>query len=276
MFKNILTVVLKRVLRFDTYALINIIGLAIGLASFIMITLYVFDEYSYDRYHTKADRIYRVTSVLDFNGVGEKSSSQPFPMAQALLENYPEYIESYVRFFNLQKNQFIIANKQKVFTETRFFYCDSNVFDVFDFKILKGNKDKVLINPFSIVITESMAKKYFEDTDPIGQTLLIDNYYKFEVTGVVKDVVQQSHFQFDFLASFSSLAFVVKNEKMLQSWVWNPCWTYLLLKKPESAAALEPKLGDFVSKYLMFEERQNYHLYLQALTDIHLNSQLGL
>ncbi|NJO90011.1 MAG: ABC transporter permease [Chloroflexia bacterium] len=128
---------LRKILRYNSYSLINVLGLAIGLASFILIVLYVYDEYSYDKYHKKADRIYRITSVLDFDGVGEESASQPFPMGSALKEDYPELVESYVRFFNLQRSQFLVSNDNKVFNERRFFYCDTNVFEVFDFELIK-------------------------------------------------------------------------------------------------------------------------------------------
>ncbi len=274
MFKNDLIFSIKNILRFNTYSLINIFGLAIGLASFILIALYVYDELSYDKYHTKSDRIYRVTSELDFNGTGEESSSQPFPLGPSLTKDYPEYVESYVRFFNLQKSQFLVSNETKVFNEKRFFYCDTNVLDVFDYELIKGDKSTVLKKPFSIVITESIAKKYFEDLDPIGQILKVDNYFEFEVSGVVKDIKPQSHFKFDFLASFSSLPFVFKNEKIMEGWVWNPCWTYVLLKNQESAPKLEANLKLFVKNNIKDGSSENYKLFLQPLPSIHLKSHL--
>ncbi len=260
-------------MRYNSYSLINIIGLAIGLASFILIVLYVYDEYSYDKYHTKADRIYRITSILDFDGVGEQSASQPFPMGPAFKEDYPEYVESYVRFFNLQRSQFLVSNDNKVFNERRFFYCDTNVFEVFDFELIKGDKKDVLKNPFSIVITESTAQKYFEDKDPIGEILKVDNYFEFEVKGVVKDVKDQSHFKFDFLASFASLPYVFKYKKAMTGWIWNPCWTYILLKEGTNAKDLGAEMNEFTERKFG-NEAKNFQLYLQALTDIHLTSHL--
>ncbi|MFN8254232.1 MAG: FtsX-like permease family protein [Bacteroidales bacterium] len=274
MIKKYLTFAFRNIFRFNTYTLINIFGLAVGLASFILIALFVYDEYSFDKYHTKSNRIYRVTSIIDFNGTGEESSSQPFPLAEHLQKEYPQYIESYVRFFNLQKSQFIVSNDTRVFNERRFFYCDTNVFDLFDFELVKGDKKTVLKKPFSIVITESTARKYFEDTDPIGQLLKVDNYFEFEVSGIVKDTKPQSHFKFDFLASFSSLPIVFKNEKIMQGWIWNPCWTYLLLKNEESAPLLEAELDNFCKKHFNEIPKDSYKLQLQPLTDIHLKSNL--
>jgi len=249
------------------------LGLAIGLASFILIGLYVYDEYSYDKHHSKSERIYRITSVLDFDGVGEESASQPFPMGPAFAEDYPEYVESYVRFFNLQRSQFMVSYEEKVFNERRFFYCDTNVFEIFDFELIKGDKNKLLKNPFSIVITESTAQRYFDDGDPIGEILKVDDYYEFEVRGVIKDAKDQSHFKFDFLASFTTLPYVFKYSKAMDGWIWNPCWTYLLLKEGVTANEFEAKMDDFSVKKFG-EEAENFQLNLQALTDIHLTSHL--
>jgi putative ABC transport system permease protein len=273
MLKKYIISSLKKILRYNSYSLINILGLAIGLASFILIVLYVYDEYSYDKYHSNSDRIYRITSVLDFDGVGEESASQPFPMGQALKEEYPDLVESYVRFFNLQRSQFLVGNGEKVFNERRFFYCDTSVFEVFDFKLIKGEKKDILKNPFAIVITESTAQKYFDDRDPIGEILKVDNYFEFEVKGVVEDVKDQSHFKFDFLASFESLPYVFKYSKALTGWIWNPCWTYILLNKDAKVEDLEAKLDEFTKKKFG-DETENFKLYLQALTDIHLTSHL--
>jgi putative ABC transport system permease protein len=236
--------------------------------------LYVYDEYSFDRYHKNAYRIFRLTSVMDFNGVGEKSSSQPFPMAGTLYEEYPEYIENYVRFFNLQKSVFTVAYEEFVFNEKRFFYTDTSVFNIFDFQLIEGNKDSALRKPFTMVITESTAAKYFGDENPIGKLLKVDNYFEFEITGIMKDVPQQSHFKFDFLASFSSLKQLFGNERMMQGWIWNPCWTYVLLKDGQQAEKLSEKFPGFVKEHIQIGKDKAYSLYLQPLTDIHLKSDL--
>ncbi|MEN8119832.1 MAG: ABC transporter permease, partial [Bacteroidota bacterium] len=274
MLKNYIILTLRKIFRYRTYSLINILGLSIGLASFIIIMLYVYDEYSYDSYHENSDRTFRVTSVMDFNGVGEESSSQPFPMAAALYKEYPEYIENYVRFFNLQKSVFTVAFEEKIFNEKRFFYADTSVFNVFDYRLIKGDKSTVLIKPFTMVITKSIAAKYFGDEDPIGRILKVENSLEFEITGIIEDVPQQSHFKFDFLASFNSLNHLLRNEKILHGWVWNPCWTYLLLKDEQQAEKLAAQFPEFMEKYLKIGKKDSYSLYLQSLTDIHLRSHL--
>lgn len=275
MLKNHILLTIRKILRNRSYSLINILGLAIGLASFIIIMLYVYDEYSYDRYHSKYKRIYRVTSEMNFKGVGEKSSSQPFPLGATLYNDYPEFVENYVRFFNLQKSVFTVSYEDRVFNETRFFYTDTSVFSIFDFHLIKGNKYKVLKEPFTMVITQSTAKKYFGDENPIGKILKVDNRFEYEITGIVEDVLPQSHFKFDFLASFSSLKLLFRSERMLNDWVWNPCWTYVLLKPEANAGVLQKKLPDFTKKYIPIGKNETYELFLQPLADIHLSSNLA-
>lgn len=250
------------------------IGLAIGLASFILIVLYVYDEFSYDKYHKNSDRIYRITSKLDFEGVGEESASQPFPLGPAFVKDYPEIVEASVRFYNMQRTQFQISANQKTFNEKRFFYCDSNVFEVFDFHLLSGNKENALVKPFSIIITESTAKKYFETLEVIGKTITIDGHLEFEITGIIEDVKSQSHFKFDFLASFSSLDYLFKNSNMMEGWISNPCWTYLLLHNGLERSQLDAILPEFVDTHFSSDEKDNFKLFSQPLVDIHLNSNL--
>ncbi len=274
MIKNYILLTLRAILRNRSYSLVNILGLAVGLASFIIIMLYVYDEYSYDRYHSKYQRIYRITSNMNFKGVGEKSSSQPFPLAPTLYKDYPQYVENYVRFFNLQKSFFTVAYEDRVFNETRFFYTDTSVFNIFDFHLIKGDKNKALKEPFTMVITESMAKKYFGSENPIGKVLKVDNHFEYEITGIVADIPQQSHFHFDFLASFSTLNHLFRSESVLKNWFWNPCWTYILLKKDVNIEEFRKKLPGFAEKYLKIGNIEEYELFLQALSDIHLHSHL--
>lgn len=274
MIKNYIVLTLRKILNNRSYSLINIIGLSIGLASFIIIMLYVYDEYSYDKYHAKHERIYRITSNMNIRGVGEKSSSQPFPMGETLYKDYAQYIENYVRFFNLQKSVFTVSYEDKVFNETRFFYTDTSVFSIFDFKLIHGDKQKVLKEPFTMVITQSAAEKYFGDENPIGKSLKVDNGFEYEITGIVENIPEQSHFKFDFLASFSSLNLLFRNDLVLKDWIWNPCWTYILLKPENKVDELRKKLPDFAKKYIQIGNNEHYGLFLQPLTAIHLQSNL--
>lgn len=254
-----------------TYSIINISGLGVGIACFILIFQYISDELSYDRYNSKSDRIYRVVTSFDLNGVGERSSSCAFPFAFTLMKDYPEAIESAVRFFNFQSNQILISFKDKKFYEKHFFYADSTVTDIFDLRFLKGNNQTALDTPNTVIISENVANKYFAEENPIGKTILMGTKTPLRVTGVFKNLPSQSHIQFDFLASLNSLK---KDTLAMGNWVYNPCWTYILLKDGYYADYINNRLPDFIKKHLAFTEGANSKAWLQPLTSIHLYSDM--
>ena len=276
MFKNYLKIAVRNLKRHKGYSFINVFGLAIGAACFVLILLFVQDELSYDRYHEKADRIYRAVELIEG---AEESSSQPFPVGETVAIDYPHLVESTVRFFNMQAPTLSLSYEapdgaKQTFNESRFFFVDSTVFDVFDFDLIRGNPETALIDPMSIVLTESMAEKYFGDVDPIGRTIQFEGSHDLRVTGVMADVPRNSHFRFDFLASFSSLRQILPNTQILEGWYWNPAWTYILLREDVQPATLEAQFPDFVQKYFGQQIKDMTVLYLQPLTDIHLHSRL--
>ncbi|MBP6977950.1 MAG: ABC transporter permease, partial [Lentimicrobiaceae bacterium] len=253
------------------YTVVNILGLAIGLTSFMLISLYIIDEMSYDKHHRKADRIYRVINKYDFQGVGEESSSSPAPLAFHLLTEYPDRIETVVRFFNNWLSPYYMTYGDKQFKEYKYFFADSTVFNVFDIPFVQGNPAKALTDPGSVVITESTAKRYFGSEDPMGKPLNVENTWTLTVTGIVRDPIPQSHFTYNMLISMSSLFYAAKEP---QTWVWNPFWTYILLKENADPEELDSLLPQFVNKYFYDAEKAHISLYLQPLTDIHLRSDL--
>jgi len=273
MWRNYLKIAFRNIVRNRTYSLVNIIGLAIGIACFILIALYIADELSYDRYHQNAKNIYRVVNTTDFGGVGEESSSCPFPVGPTLASEYPGMVKKSVRFFNFQAIQTFIEYKEKHFNEKRIFFVDSTIFDVFDVNFVSGSAQTALIEPFSIILTESTAKRYFGNENPIGKNLKIQEQINMKVTGVIKDTPLQSHLKYDFLASMSSVR-TMYGGKLPETWVWNPCWTYLLLENNVNPKALESQFKNFISKYFYDAEKGHVSLYLQALTDIHLKSNI--
>ncbi len=272
MFNNYIKIAIRNLVKHKFYSLINISGLAIGLASFIIIMLYIIDELSYDRYHKNAENIYRLVNVYDFNGVGENSASSPFPVAFTMKDEYPGMIKNVVRIFNFQAPRILIEIGDKRYNERRFFFADSTFFHIFDHEFIHGDPKTVLNESYSVVLTESAAKKYFGDDDPMNKTIKFEKQFDFKITGVIKDVPAQSHFNFDFIASMSSVR-KIYGGKLPQTWVWNPCWTYLLLEDG-AAPVLEKKFPDFINKYFNDAEKENISLYLQPLTDIHLKSRL--
>lgn len=278
MLKNYLFVALRNLSKRKVHSFINITGLAIGLASFILIFLYVQDEVSYDQYHAKSDRIYRVNS--DVKGA-EYSSSMAFPVGETLVSDYDNFVEASVRFFNFQAPTVAISylpdgGDMVRYNEPQFFFTDSTLFDVFDFELLVGDKATALSRPNSLLITESTATKYFGAQDPIGKSIRFENglTIDFEIVGILADTPKNSHFEFDFLASMSSVFAAFPNANFLSGWYWNPCWTYILLYENANVETFKSFFPDFVEKYWPPQVKDQSEMYLQRLTDIHLTSHL--
>jgi putative ABC transport system permease protein len=279
MLKNYLKVAVRNLSRWKGYAAINVFGLAVGIACFVLIALYVFDELSYDRYHAKADRIYRMVEIIEG---AEESASNPLPVGAAIPETYPQFVESAVRFFNLQAPTLSLTYEPpgapaRSFNEAGFFFADSTVFDVFDFALEAGDRATALDRPNTVVLTESAAQRYFGDADPIGKTLLFEGQHPLEVTGVLAEVPENSHFTFDFLGSWSTLRSSVyaQNAGILDfNWYWNPAWTYVLLREGVAPESLEAQFPAFIEERWPDVIKAQSSLYLQPLTDIHLRSRL--
>ncbi len=276
MLRNYLTIAYRHFVKERLYSFINVIGLAVGIACAFLIYLFVQDELSYDRHHPHADRIYRVNEFFEAaDGSGERSSSLPFPMGETLAEEYSDLIEQSVRFFNFQAPFVALSYEpaNKEFNERHFFFVDSAYHQVFDLPLVSGNPATALQEPGSVVISEDMAKKYFEGENPIGKTLRLQAQADLMITGVMRNMPGASHFHADFLASFSTLRQFYGGQ-IPNGWYWNPCWTYLLLRENANVADLEARLPQFVQKFLPEFIRNDVYLKIQALTDIHLTSHL--
>ena len=266
MIKNYLTVAIRNLLKNRTFSAINIFGLAIGMTCFILILLYVQDEMRYDRHHENAHQIYRLAEEVHSSVGVQKVALTSFPMGPALVKDYSEVFDA-VRFFNW-KEKTLVGTQQDHFYEKRVWFTDANVFAIFNFPLRQGDPKTALQEPHSVVITEEMAQKYFGEADPIGQVLAIDGE-DFKITGILKDHIYNTHFQFDFLASLVT--------RGPQGWIDHSYYTYLLLQEDGSARELEAKLPNFierhVSEHLKTSDFQ-FKPFLQPLTEIHLHSHL--
>ena len=273
MFKNYLIIALRNINRYKANTFINIAGLAIGITSFLFILIYVVDELSYDAYHTKSDRIYRINEIIESEeGIGERSASVPIPLGNTLKNEYPDEVENVVRFFNMQRPSFTIEYDGKKYNEDKFFFTDPSVFNIFDLKVIDSIDGNYLDEPFEIIVTQSIAVKYFGEEDPLGKKIRFENWHEYTITGIIEDVPYNSHFRFDFLASFSSTdIYLPKADK---DWYWNPAWTYILLRKGIEPSQLEKKLPQLVQKYFNETINKSTILVLQPLRDIHLRSHL--
>jgi len=280
MLKNYLLVALRVLRRQPGYSLLNLLGLSIGIACFAVIMLFVQDETSYDRFHQEEDRIYRLLDFRKVDGIGEESSSAPFPLAEAMRVDYPDQIDAVVRFFNFQAPSLTLAyqapqGEVRQFNERRLFFVDPEIFEVFDFPLVRGSEEQALAGPNSIVLTEDMAEKYFGNEDPIGKVVRFEEQHEFLVTGVLANLPSNTHLKLDFLVSFSTLNNpAVLREGLINRWIWNPCWTYILLNEQTGPEALEAQFPAFVARHFPESRRDRVTLHLQPVTDIHLHSKL--
>lgn len=264
MLKNYLTTALRNLYKNRGFTALNILGLTIGLASFLLIALYVYHELSFDRFNEKADRIYRITENLRTeNELLLQSTSSP-PMGPRLKDEFPE-VEDYVRFL---QTDMLVKKGDLTFYEENCYLADSTVFDVFTFPMVKGDPETALVEPYSVVLTEPMAIKYFGDENPLDQTLQVGEDV-LKVTGIIKDIPENAHFRFDMLISFSSWS-VNNKENEQNAWFWNSFHTYLLLKKPDQINSLRAKMPEFIEKNIEKGGMYYEDLPLQALTDIYL------
>lgn len=281
MFKNYFKSALRNILKHKGYSFINIIGLAIGMACCLLIFVFVLDELSYDSYNEKADRIYRIAGFFKFGGRNFNNSTVPGPMAEALVNDYPE-VEAGMRFH--APGSTIINYGNISFKERKLIFSDPTIFNIFTVPLLAGDPKTALKNPFTLVLSKKAAGKYFGQENAVGKILKLDNKYDYMVTGIFDSIPHNSHFHFDFIASLSSLQ--VSRE---QSWLNNNFWVYILLNKNADPKSLEAKFPEVIKKYMgpRLEEAlgksmdalvKNGNLkiefYLQPLRSIHLHSDL--
>jgi len=270
MFKTYLKIALRNIKKNKGFSVINIVGLALGMACFILIFLYVQNELSYDNFHESADRIYRVQRRMGSNYMRANASVITYgPLASALVSTYPEVINA-VRIEHRDAYDLAIKYKNTHFYD-RGFYVDKSFFDIFSYDFTRGDAKTALVDPFSIVITEELARKYFGDEEPFGKTLTIveDRSYDAKITGIIKKVPGNSHLQFDFVLSMTSLNTIYETESFGQDWRGYDFLTYLELRNDADYKDLEAKLPALIET---FEKRQNDSYYLMPVKDIHLKS----
>jgi putative ABC transport system permease protein len=270
---NSFKIVLRRARKSKAYSLINIAGLAVGLACCILIVAYILTELSYDGYHKNASRIVRLGVKAEFPGTSITAAVSNTPAGPALVEEFPEVLNA-VRFRPTSPRTVVSYGDRQDY-EGGIFFADRSVFDVFTFPMLKGDPRTALEAPGSLVITASIAAKYFGDEDPLGKVLRLNNQEDRTVTGVIADVPKNSHFTFNMLLSFESL--YAQNRKAQERWLGFPNYTYLLLGDEAQREALEAKLPAFVQAHMADDlkaVRGTLSYFLQPLTRIHLHSRL--
>lgn len=286
MIKNYFKIALRNLMKQRFYSIINILGLAISLTTCLLITLFVLDELSYDRFNKKADRIQRVHLSYQMGGQSGDYAVAAAPLARTVVETYPE-VENAVRFRT--QGGYTVYRGENAYREEEVTFADSSLFSVFTLALLHGNPRTALAQPNTLVISATSAQKYFganwEQSPPLGETLLVGRDKEpYQVTGVFEDVPSNSHFHFGMFLSMPSL-----EESKQEIWLSNNFHTYLLLREGTDVAALQTKLNETFETYAAPQIEQyanasyedflgagNYFNYLlQPLTDIHLHSDLS-
>ncbi len=275
MFKTYVTITLRNLSRQKKYAFINLAALTLGLVPVILILLYVQYELSFDRYHKKKDQIYRV--VNETTGLfGQKflSPMYPSPLAQTMVDKLPEVV-SVTRLQDGGSRE--LEYGEKKFVERNLIYADREIFDIFSFEIVKGNPKTALAQPQSIVLSEAMAKKYFDDEEPMGKFLKLDGFRELRVTGVLKNVPKQSHFLVDFLVPASLMGRSNTRAGVLDpnSWGFANFFIYFLVRQDADVGQLEKKFPKFLETYSSNQHLNRARHFFQPLSDIHLYSHLS-
>lgn len=278
MLRNYLKIAFRNLLKNKAFSIINIAGLALGLTCCLLISLYVVDELSYDKFHENAENIYRVNSDIKFGGQEMTIALSNDPIGATLVNDYPQVKQS-VRFHS--RGDFLVTKGDQTFREERIIFADSTLFDVFTFPLLIGNPETALARPKTMVVTESTARKYFDRTDVIGEVLRFDNEDDYEITGVMQDIPTNSHIRYDFFLSLAG-----DRQSQQNMWLSHNFYTYVVLEAGADPGFLPEQMDQLMEQYVgpqaqrmiditmeEFEASGNYIRYsLMPLTDIHLHS----
>jgi putative ABC transport system permease protein len=278
MFKNYIKTAFRSLKKNKGFTIINVFGLALGLCVCMLIVFYVIDEVSFDQHNTKASRIYRVNNDIKFAGSDRSYAQTPAPLAAAFQNDFPE-VETTMRFRTY--GEFKVRKGNQNVLEHNVVYADSTLFKVFTIPMLQGDPQTALSAPMSVVITETIAKKYFNTANALGQSLTMNDKHVYKVTGVITDLPKQSHFDFNFFVSMIDL-----EDSRDPSWLSNNYNTYILLKEGADPKKLESKFREVVKKYVGGQLQQAVHMdydqfekgggyfriNMTPLTEIHLRS----
>jgi len=279
MFRNYLKVAFRNLWKNKGYSAINIFGLAVGLATCLLILLFVWDEFSFDRFHEKADRIYRIDSDIKFGGSAMRIAVSSDPMGATLKKDYPQ-VEQYTRIY-ASSGAKLLKKDDAYINEEKIAYADSTFFDVFSFPLISGNPKTALNDPNTAVVSESAAIKYFGTTQAVGKVIETNDKVNYKVTAVMRDMPKNSHFIFDVLLSMDNVRYDFGN------YLSHNFHTYIVLKKGADPADFKRIFKEVLDKYVLpqarafmpvksmeeFESTGNYLRYsLMPMTDIHLRS----
>jgi putative ABC transport system permease protein len=275
MYKSYLILAVRRLLKERLYSLIKITGLSVALTCIFLIFLFVSDELSYDTYHDSPGDLYRVVQMPLDGSEANPTATTPFPLYEMVIDDYNHIVKSATRFFNQRapKVSLNYIDGDRQFNETKFFFADSTVFDLFKVDFILGDPQNALKSPDGLVMTESVAKRYFGDEDPLGKVIRVEGRFNLVVSGVIKDIPSNSHVQFEILGAFHSLNNLwvggIPND-----WEWNICWTYVRVNDGIRTEVLNQALRDISDEIQDRRDTSPIYFSSQNVPDIRLNSNL--
>ena len=279
MLRNYLKIAYRNLLKHKLFSMINIFGLAIGMAACLLILQYVSFELSYDQFYEKAEQIYRVQHDRYIDGELQYQKAQAFiPTGETMKNELPEVLE-YTTLFRVSEQADIIMTYQPEdgdavrFTEKEVYHAKGSFLEIFSLPIIEGKKDIHALSPNTVLISTLAAKKYFGDSSPIGKTLSHDYAQDYKIVGVFENIPVNSHLKLDFLFAWSSLSGDESEDS--NNWRWDAFYTYLLLSPEADPERLEAKFPEMITKYMGDQDNRSYSEFdLQPLKDIHLHSHL--
>ncbi len=266
MIKNYLKIALRNIRRHKGYSFINITGLAIGMACCLLITIWVLDELSYDKFHQNAATLYRVEENQDYSGRKFHVYSTPYPMAPALKDEIPEIKEA-TRY--VYAGGLLLSHEEKSFFEDYIWAVDPSFLHMFTFPLIRGDENTALDSPYSLIITEDIADKYFGEEDPLGKVISVNNQYDFSITGVMNNVPHNSYFRFEIIIPYEFLRTTAQTN---EEWGSNSIQTYVQLQENIPAEQANEKISGFIRTRLP-ENRTN--LMLMPFTNLRLHEYSG-
>ncbi len=275
MFQNYLKTLIRIFSRNRLFMALNLLGLSVGLVCFILIQLYVYYETSFDRHHPDSDRLYRMAMKGDMSGFSFEAAVMGGPLGGIMQDEIPEVIE-HTTFYHMPRPILIQKRESRIYQE-HILFVDSCFLDVFGYEIIAGDPGTMLNAPYSMVLTETMARKFFGDENPIGQQINWNNTSEYTVTGLIRDSQYNSHLNFEVLASFNSLLEQDLYRNLLTTVLAFVSYNYIVIEENTDLDTLQKKLDEVILKYMgesMEATGSHFELFLQPVTDIHLNSNL--
>ncbi len=274
MLRNYLKIAWRNFKRETSYSLINTVGLSVAITAFILIALFIHNEWSYDRYHKDADKLYRITKKYESDKLSNRTLATSYLLAPTL-EREVAGIKETVRI-QLKSSEKLVKTEKQIAYEEDVLTAESTIFDLFNFKFIEGNPETALTRPNTVVITESAARKYFGDKNPIGKSVSITSQFEkvieYEVTGLLENIPSNTHFSFEFLTSLETIKQKsASDDGTFGNWNYMGAYTYLKLKEGVDSETVEAQFPQFLSKHQK-ERAKNRSMNLQPVTDIHLYS----